>query len=204
MEIVEWIRHWDVLERYLVPRRLHLYELRRKEPLYNPRWPPRRRGLLLANTRQEAPPWFTARDGMIYWDFLFHCFRSLIHLARTSLDSARADVNERGNNGELKEEEEEKKKKKKKQENKRCGLGVSGPREFLGGVYELKIRLKKGETRTDDKGRMLKIARGWKEDGGQNLWALYHFTGLAASPLAVRRAGSHDELWHSTRSTLDE
>lgn len=69
MEIVEWIRHWDVLERCLVPRRLHLYELRRKEPLYNPRWPPRRRGLLLANTRQEAPPWFTARDGMIYWDF---------------------------------------------------------------------------------------------------------------------------------------
>lgn len=43
-----------------------------------------------------------------------------------------------------------------------------------------------------------------EEDGGQNLWALYHFTGLAASPLAVRRAGSHDELWHSTRSTLDE
>ncbi|KAL2721464.1 hypothetical protein V1477_020284 [Vespula maculifrons] len=175
MEIVEWIRHWDVLERYLVPRRLHLYELRRKEPLYNPRWPPRRRGLLLANTRQEAPPWFTARDGMIYWDFLFRCFRSLIHLARTSLDSARADVNERGNNGELtkrdfgsprkkrkKKKKKQKKKeeeKKKKQENKRCGLGVSGPREFLGGVYELKIRLKKGETRTDDKGRMLEIAR---------------------------------------------
>lgn len=35
-------------------------------------------------------------------------------------------------------------------------------------------------------------------DGGQNLWPLYHFTGLAASPLAARRAGSHDELWHST------
>lgn len=51
------------------PRRLHLYELWRKEPLYNPRWPPPRRGLLLANTRQEAPPWLTARDGMIYWDF---------------------------------------------------------------------------------------------------------------------------------------
>lgn len=52
-----------------VTRRLHLYELWRKEPLYNPRWPPPRRGLLLANTRQEAPPWLTARDGMIYWDF---------------------------------------------------------------------------------------------------------------------------------------
>lgn len=37
-----------------------------------------------------------------------------------------------------------------------------------------------------------------REDGGQNLWPLYHFTGLAASPLAARRAGSHDELWHST------
>lgn len=50
-------------------RRLRLYELQRKEPLYNPRWPPPRRGLLLANTKQEAPPWLTARDGMIYWDF---------------------------------------------------------------------------------------------------------------------------------------
>lgn len=40
--------------------------------------------------------------------------------------------------------------------------------------------------------------RNRREDGGQNLWPLYHFTGLAASPLATMRAGSHDELWHST------
>lgn len=46
-----------------------MYVLRRKEPLYNPRWPPSQRGLLLANTRQEAPPWRMVRDGMIYWIF---------------------------------------------------------------------------------------------------------------------------------------
>lgn len=35
-------------------------------------------------------------------------------------------------------------------------------------------------------------------DGARNLWPLYHFTGLAASPSAAMRAGSGDELWHST------
>lgn len=65
------VRHWLPFEREVAryTRRLRLYELQRKEPLYNPRWPPPRRGLLLANTKQEAPPWLTARDGMIYWDF---------------------------------------------------------------------------------------------------------------------------------------
>lgn len=64
------VRHWLPFERVVQhTRRLRLYELQRKEPLYNPRWPPPRRGLLLANTKQEAPPWLTARDGMIYWDF---------------------------------------------------------------------------------------------------------------------------------------
>jgi len=64
------VRHWFPFERVTQhTRRLRLYELQRKEPLYNPRWPPPQRGLLLANTKQEAPPWLTARDGMIYWDF---------------------------------------------------------------------------------------------------------------------------------------
>jgi len=64
------VRHWLPFERVVQhTRRLRLYELQRKEPLYNPRWPPPRRGLLLANTKQEAPPWLTACDGMIYWDF---------------------------------------------------------------------------------------------------------------------------------------
>lgn len=53
---------------------------RRKEPLYNPRWPPPLRGLLLANTKREAPPWFMPRDGMIYW--LFCLVRPGIHPER--------------------------------------------------------------------------------------------------------------------------
>lgn len=70
MRISRLVRHWLPFERVVQhTRRLRLYELQRKEPLYNPRWPPPRRGLLLANTKQEAPPWLTARDGMIYWDF---------------------------------------------------------------------------------------------------------------------------------------
>lgn len=69
-KISRLVRHWLPFERVVQhTRRLRLYELQRKEPLYNPRWPPPRRGLLLANTKQEAPPWLTARDGMIYWDF---------------------------------------------------------------------------------------------------------------------------------------
>ena len=57
-----------------------IYILLRKEPLYNPRWPPTQRGLLLANTRREAPPWLMARDGMIYWVF---CLFALQHNEHT-------------------------------------------------------------------------------------------------------------------------
>lgn len=79
------VRHWIPFEKITqYTRRLRLYELRRKEPLYNPRWPPPWRGLLLANTKQEAPPWLTARDGMIYWDFCLFALRYNEHIVPSS------------------------------------------------------------------------------------------------------------------------
>lgn len=83
---ISWsVRHWIPFEKITqYTRRLRLYELRRKEPLYNPRWPPPWRGLLLANTKQEAPPWLTARDGMIYWDFCLFALRYNEHIVPSS------------------------------------------------------------------------------------------------------------------------
>lgn len=68
-EQVAHVPRGSIMQRVPGTWSLHSYVLRRKEPLYNPRWPPPQRGLLLANTKREAPPWLMARDGMIYWLF---------------------------------------------------------------------------------------------------------------------------------------
>lgn len=65
------------------------------------------------------------------------------------------------------------------------------------GTRRTGCRKRKKERTGRDGGVESREDRGARwEDGGQNLWPLYHFT--SPCRVSARRAGSHDELWHST------